>query len=156
MNTNSSPRLPSLRMPFKMPLKLLAAAALLLFLQFAAFSPTRAATTIVKVGQSSSGTAAQRFNAASITITAGDTVRWEWFNGAHDVQGYNVPGLSSGPRAGIDTAGETYSFTFPVLLPHHRQYAPMQVLRPERARGFDCPHLTRLCCLPLGPLLLLA
>ncbi len=113
MNTISSPRLPSLHMPFKMPLKLLAAAALLLFLQFAASTPGHAATTVVKVGQNSSGSAAQRFNAASITITAGDTVRWEWFNGAHDVQGYNVPGLSSGARGGIDTAGETYSFTFP-------------------------------------------
>ncbi len=113
MNTNSSPRPPSNYMPLNISLKLLAAAALLLFLQFSAFTPTHAATTVVKVGQNSAGSAAQRFNAASITITAGDTVRWEWFNGAHDVQGYNYPGWSSGAKGGINSAGETYSFTFP-------------------------------------------
>ncbi|MBI5949501.1 MAG: WxL domain-containing protein [Chloroflexi bacterium] len=89
-----------------------AALASVILLQFAAFAPGSAATTTVKVGQSPSGTAAQRFNAAAITITAGDTVRWEWFNGAHDVHGYNYPSLSSGPKGGINSAGETYSFTF--------------------------------------------
>lgn len=93
-------------------LGLLAATALLSVLFFATLTPTSAATTAVKVGQDSSGAAAQQFNPASITIIAGDTVRWEWFDGAHDVQGYNVPGLSSGARGGIDTPGETYSFTF--------------------------------------------
>lgn len=88
--------------------------ALLVTLPLAAApEPAEAATTVVKVGQTASGAAGRSFNAASITIRAGDTVRWEWFNGAHDIQSANAPGLSSGPRAGIDTAGETYSFTFP-------------------------------------------
>lgn len=70
-----------------------------------------AATTTVKVGQNASGTADRAFNPASLTIGAGDTVRWEWFADAHDVQGYNGS-FSSGARGAIDTPGEFYARAF--------------------------------------------
>ena len=58
----------------------------------ASATPASAATTIVKVGQINGAAAAERnFNAASITISAGDTVRWEWFNDAHDMRSDNGP-----------------------------------------------------------------
>ncbi|MBA4181392.1 MAG: hypothetical protein C0506_12445 [Anaerolinea sp.] len=91
-------------------LALVALAAALVLL--AAPRSANAATTTVRVGQNASGAAAQRFNPASITISSGDTVRWEWFNGSHDIQSTNAPGLSSGPRAGFNSPGQAYQYAF--------------------------------------------
>lgn len=71
-----------------------------------------AATTVVKVGQGPSGGASQRFNPAVVTVSAGDSIRWEWFSGSHDVQSENAAGLSSGPKGGMSGAGQSYSYTF--------------------------------------------
>ena len=74
--------------------------------------PVNAATTTVKVGQNSSGTAGLSFNPSSITISTGDTVRWEWFNGSHDIQSTNAPGLNSGPKGGFNSPGQVYQYAF--------------------------------------------
>ncbi|MEE8346043.1 MAG: hypothetical protein V3S20_01725, partial [Dehalococcoidia bacterium] len=48
-----------------------------------------AATQVVQVGQDNGGSASQNeYNLASITITEGDTVDWQWFAGYHDVVSY--------------------------------------------------------------------
>ena len=67
----------------------------------------------MKVGQLNGGTgSAQQYNSASISVVRGDTVRWEWFNGTHDIQSANAPGLSPGPRAGFNSLGQVYQYTF--------------------------------------------
>lgn len=78
----------------------------------AAPHPARAATTTVKVGQTASGAAGQGFNAAAVDISASDTLRWEWFNGTHDIHSANAPGLTSGPKGGFDSSGQVYQYTF--------------------------------------------
>ena len=58
----------------------------------AAPRPAEAATTVVQVGQVNGGTAnANRYNAASISVAPGDTVRWQRFSGNHNVTSAVVP-----------------------------------------------------------------
>ncbi len=48
-----------------------------------------AATATVQVGQQNGGSiAASQFNAASVVVTAGDTVHWTLFNGVHSVNAF--------------------------------------------------------------------
>ena len=87
VHTHGKANRPRMRAAFPVVLALLAILALA-----SSASPASAATTIVKVGQINGGAATERnFNAASITISAGDTVRWEWFNDAHDMRSDNGP-----------------------------------------------------------------
>ena len=73
--------------------------------------PSHAATVIVRAGQQNGGTAPEReFNAASITIYAGDTVRWEWFDDEHDIVAYD--GSYRSPV--LDGAGQSYQRAFSV------------------------------------------
>ncbi len=86
--------------------------ALILTLTVAGRTAANAAsTTVVMVGQSSSGAAAQQFNPAAVTVVAGDAVRWDWFNGAHDVQAYDGS-FSSGAKGGLNGPGKSYARTF--------------------------------------------
>ena len=96
------------------PVALLGVLAVLVTLALtAAPRPAEAATTAVKVGQLNGGTSsAQQYNSASISVVRGDTVRWEWFNGTHDIQSANAPGLSSGPKDGFNSLGQVYQYTF--------------------------------------------
>lgn len=73
-------------------------------------SMAQAATVVVQAGQQNGGTAPERqFNAASITIQAGDTVRWEWFDDEHDVTAYD--GSWSSPL--LNGPGQSFERTFP-------------------------------------------
>lgn len=89
--------------------------ALGLMLAAAAFlalsgSKARAATVVVQAGQQNGGSAPERqFNAASITVQAGDTVRWEWFADEHDVTVYD--GSWSSPL--LTGSGQSFERTFP-------------------------------------------
>ena len=89
--------------------------ALGLMLAAAAFlalsgSKARAATVVVQAGQQNGGSAPERqFNAASITVQAGDTVRWEWFADEHDVTAYD--GSWSSPL--LTGPGQSFERTFP-------------------------------------------
>ena len=108
VHTHGKASRPRMRAAFPVVLALLAILALA-----ASASPASAATTIVKVGQINGGAAAERnFNAASITISAGDTVRWEWFDGAHDIQSGVGPSFSSGAKGGFNSAGQVFQYTF--------------------------------------------
>ncbi len=69
----------------------------------------QAATVIVQAGQQNGGTAPERqFNAASITIQTGDTVRWEWFADEHDATAYD--GSWSSPL--LNGPGQSFERTF--------------------------------------------
>lgn len=89
--------------------------ALSLMLAAAAFlalsgSAARAATVVVQAGQQNGGSAPERqFNAASITVQAGDTVRWVWFADEHDVTAYD--GSWSSPL--LTGPGQSFERTFP-------------------------------------------
>lgn len=87
-----------------------AVAALTLICAAAAAPAARSATITVRAGQTNGGSAPERqFNAAAITIAAGDTVRWEWFADEHDVTAYD--GSWTSPL--LNGAGQSYSRTFP-------------------------------------------
>ena len=87
-------------------LSLIIAAAALLALSG---STVRAATVTVQAGQQNGGTAPERqFNAASITIQAGDAVRWDWFDDEHDVTAYD--GSWSSPL--LNGPGQSFERTF--------------------------------------------
>jgi plastocyanin len=73
-----------------------------------------AATTNVNVGERNGvpGDSANEYNPNDITIFAGDTVQWDWYNSVHDVTPV-VPGTFPGTATGaISSSGDTYSFTF--------------------------------------------
>jgi len=55
------------------------------------------------------------FSPANFEVAAGDTVRWEWENGGHNVKADTVPdGSDWSGTAGSDlfSSGHTYSYTF--------------------------------------------
>jgi plastocyanin len=68
-----------------------------------------ASTVVVLAGQTNGGGPAERqFNAASITISAGDTVRWQWYADEHDVTAYD--GSYTSPL--LTGAGQSFERTF--------------------------------------------
>jgi len=79
--------------------------------------PAVAATTTVQAGQQNGGTlAANQFNAAAVTIAAGDTVHWVWFSNAfgHTVTSYKETGgvpdwQTPAPLTG---SGQSFDHTF--------------------------------------------
>ncbi len=74
-----------------------------------------AATFNVNVGQTNGGGGnADEYNSANITITEGDTVDFDWFNGVHDVTAYTetVPGTpdwASTTMVGPSTFSNTFN-----------------------------------------------
>jgi len=57
------------------------------------------------------------FSPASFEIGAGDTVRWEWEAGGHNVKADSVPDgsdWSGTPGSDLYSTGHTYSYTFDV------------------------------------------
>ena len=112
--SRSRPSKPASSWPAWSLVRFLALAVVVLTVFGRSATPADAATTvIVMVGQTSGGTtAADRYNLASITINVGDTVRWNWFSGSHDVQSY-IGSFSSGARGGMNNSSSTYSVTFP-------------------------------------------
>ena len=89
--------------------------ALGLMLAAAAFlvlsgSRAGAATVVIQAGQQNGGSAPERqFNAASVTVQAGDTVRWAWFADEHDVTAYD--GSWSSPL--LNGPGQSFERIFP-------------------------------------------
>ena len=74
------------------------------------------ATVIVRVGQEDGGTTkADEYNPASLGIAAGDTVRWEWFGGTHDVSSFSEtsPGVPEWQSGLIKAAGHFFERQFP-------------------------------------------
>jgi len=78
--------------------------------------PAEAATTSVNVGQDAGSAAADEFNANTITISAGDTVHWQWFAGFHNVSSYDesAPGTPEWGTAitFFNGAAKTFDRTF--------------------------------------------
>lgn len=75
------------------------------------------AAVLVAVGQGNSGTAkADQYNPAAIGIAAGDTVRWEWFGGTHDVTSFTetAPGTPEWQSDLIRAAGHFFERQFAV------------------------------------------
>lgn len=73
-----------------------------------------AATVVVNVGERDGrpGDQGNEFNPNTVAIVEGDTIRWDWFDGTHNV----TPAFGTEPPAtGIThftSAGNTYSWTF--------------------------------------------
>ncbi|MCH8007493.1 MAG: hypothetical protein IIC91_01375 [Chloroflexi bacterium] len=73
-----------------------------------------AATANVNVGQTNGGGGdADEYNAADITISEGDTVDWDWYDGVHDVTAYveTTPGTPDW-QSPLMTSSATFSQTF--------------------------------------------
>jgi plastocyanin len=81
-----------------------------------------AATTTVQIGQQNGGSlAASQFNAATVVITAGDTVHWNLFDGIHSVNSYiettpGTPDWSSGTPVG---ASFNHTFALPGIYTYY-------------------------------------
>ena len=74
-------------------------------------------TVLVAVGQENGGsTKADQYNPASVGVNAGDTVRWEWFGGTHDVTSYAEasPGTPEWQSELIRAAGHFFERQFAV------------------------------------------
>ncbi len=74
--------------------------------------PAQAATTAVNVGQGG----ANQFGPDTITISAGDTVHWQWSSGTHNVTSYDesTPGTPDWSTSVVffNGAGKTFDITF--------------------------------------------
>jgi len=73
-------------------------------------TPTAGAAQVVSVAASGFS-----FAPASFEIQAGDTVRWEWAGGGHNVKADTVPDGSDWrgtPGSELFSSGHTYSYTF--------------------------------------------
>ncbi len=85
-------------------------------MELAAVATAQAATTTVQVGQQNGGTAAaSQFNAASITISAGDTVHWTWFSNTfgHTVTSYDETGsVPDWQSPVLNGSGQSFDHTF--------------------------------------------
>ncbi|MCH8007494.1 MAG: WxL domain-containing protein [Chloroflexi bacterium] len=72
-----------------------------------------AATFNVNVGQTNGGGGnADEFNPADITITEGDTVDFDWFNGVHDATSYAGGDGTPDWTSGVMVSAGTYSQAF--------------------------------------------
>ena len=73
------------------------------------------ATVLVAVGQQNGdSTKADQYNPASVGISAGDTIRWEWFGGTHDVTSYaeTSPGTPEWQSGLIKATGHFFERQF--------------------------------------------
>jgi len=85
--------------------------------------------TVVAVGPGGE----TRFDPETVTVAAGDTVRWEWDSGGHNVRPDSQPAdadWSGTPGGDGDTYGDgyTYEFTFEVAGQYEYYCAPHQSL----------------------------
>lgn len=70
-----------------------------------------AATTVVMVGQKADLSNGNFFNADQITITEGDTVQWDWFDGTHNVVPFDPADFTGTSITHFNAPGTTYSVT---------------------------------------------
>jgi plastocyanin len=54
----------------------------------------------------------EEYNSNDITIFAGDTVQWDWYDGVHDVTPAVSGTFPGTPQGAINSSGDTYSYTF--------------------------------------------
>lgn len=73
-----------------------------------------AATVIVNVGERDGqpGDSGDEFNPNTISITAGDTVQWNWFDGEHNVTPFDPADFTATSSTHFSGPGDTYSVTF--------------------------------------------
>ncbi len=73
-----------------------------------------AATVTVNVGERDGrpGDDGDEFNPNTISITAGDTVQWNWFDGEHNVTPFDPADFTATSSTHFSGPGDTYSVTF--------------------------------------------
>jgi len=50
------------------------------------------------------------FNPSSITVTVGDTIKWQWLNGTHTTTSTGIPTGATSWNAPLDAANQTYFY----------------------------------------------
>jgi plastocyanin len=89
----------------------------LVFFNFSAFSTTHTVTAGGIV-----------FNPASITVTVGDTVKWQWLNGTHTTTSGTIPTGATSWNAPLDATHQTYSYVITQAGIYHYYCIPHQSL----------------------------